>query len=257
MSSTPRANTFEILKRIMKTRGLTYADLATGLAVSEPTIKRLFAERDCKLSRLEAICRWLDVSLGDILESSERIEQATLVLPRDVERALAASGDLFHFFLLLREDMSASDIASAYSLDSADVYLYARDLERLGLLDIEPGNVLRLRSTATLSLNLDGPLRHRYIDLNLAFIRHCLKGEPPATANCGYRTLSRRLHPESARLVQEELDELLRRITMLARQDQMFTPQEELQPFKWAFASAVDVLPELLQLSPHPDKRQD
>jgi len=35
----------ETLKKVLKARGMTYADLAHALRVSTPTVKRLFSQR--------------------------------------------------------------------------------------------------------------------------------------------------------------------------------------------------------------------
>jgi DNA-binding Xre family transcriptional regulator len=51
-----RGDTFKILQGVLKARGMTYADLASRMEISEPTVKRIFAGHDCKLSRLLEIC---------------------------------------------------------------------------------------------------------------------------------------------------------------------------------------------------------
>jgi transcriptional regulator with XRE-family HTH domain len=43
---------FEALKRTLKAKGVTYRELAERMGVSEPTVKRIFHERNCKLDRL-------------------------------------------------------------------------------------------------------------------------------------------------------------------------------------------------------------
>ena len=39
----------ETLKKILKARGMTYAELARALRVSTPTVKRLFSQRSFSL----------------------------------------------------------------------------------------------------------------------------------------------------------------------------------------------------------------
>ena len=41
------------LKRVLKTRGVTYADLAERIALSEASVKRLFSQGTFTLERLE------------------------------------------------------------------------------------------------------------------------------------------------------------------------------------------------------------
>ena len=48
----------EALKRTLKAKGLTYADVAGAIALSEASVKRMFARGDFTLQRLEEICRF-------------------------------------------------------------------------------------------------------------------------------------------------------------------------------------------------------
>ena len=47
------------LKRVLKTRGVTYADLAERIALSEASVKRLFSQGTFTLERLEQVCAGL------------------------------------------------------------------------------------------------------------------------------------------------------------------------------------------------------
>jgi len=57
-----------IIKKILKERGFTYADLAKKLNMSEANIKKMMIARDCSIGRLNKICEVLDLSLLDLLE---------------------------------------------------------------------------------------------------------------------------------------------------------------------------------------------
>ena len=60
-----RTGLFSTLKQVLKSQGLRYRDLAELMDTSEPTIKRLFKEQDCKLSRLMDICKAIGVNFTD------------------------------------------------------------------------------------------------------------------------------------------------------------------------------------------------
>ncbi|MER8700455.1 helix-turn-helix transcriptional regulator [Mesorhizobium sp. M1273] len=60
---------FEALKRTLKAKGITYRVLAERMGVSEPTVKRIFHERNCKLDRLMEICTAAGVELENVLGS--------------------------------------------------------------------------------------------------------------------------------------------------------------------------------------------
>lgn len=246
-------NAFDVLKRVLKSRGLTYSDLADLMDVSEPTIKRLFVDRDCKLSRLDSICRLLDLSLPDLLEIADRNVEPVLSLTCEVEQVLADSPALFYLFLLLRDEMSLSDIGSIYGLDEADLHLYARDLERLGLIELSAKGSVTLSSTAPISFTLDGPLQQLHTDLNMDFLKRSINHavENPTA----YVTISRRMRPETATLLDEDVRSMVERISKLARQDRLSSPQSELIAVKWCFAKGMAKFSSLFTVGAHPDKR--
>ena len=92
---------FDRLKQALKTRGLSYRQLAERLGVSEPTVKRLFIDQDCKLSRLAEICAVLDIALSDILDDANPSAPVPTPLPVQAERLLAQNETLFYLLILL------------------------------------------------------------------------------------------------------------------------------------------------------------
>lgn len=231
---------------------MTYADLAGRMAVSEPTIKRLFIERDCKFSRLESICHLLDLSVSEVLEIAEREEEPVLTLSRETEQALANAPALFHVYLLLRDDMPPAEIASVYGLEETDLHLYVRDLERLGMVSMGVNGQVSPTSTAPLQLSADGPLQQRHAELNIEFLRHCIQDavETPEA----YVTISRRMRPATAQLLEEDTKAMVTRIARLARQDRLISMPGELTAFKWSFAYRAASFTSLFSIGPHPAK---
>src|SRR3546814_16434806 len=55
------------LKQVLKLRGMRYSDLARGLGVSEPPVKRMLSTGRIDLARLERICGLLDIHLFALL----------------------------------------------------------------------------------------------------------------------------------------------------------------------------------------------
>ena len=54
------------LKRVLKTRGVTYADLAGRIALSEASVKRLFSQGTFTLERLEEVCAALEIDVFEL-----------------------------------------------------------------------------------------------------------------------------------------------------------------------------------------------
>lgn len=248
------SSSFDVLKGVLKTRGMTYADLAERLDVSEPTIKRLFVEHDCKLSRLISICQILDLTVSELLEIADRTDDSVLTFSNEVERALADSPALFYFFLLLRDDLTPEAIGSIYSLESSDLHLYCRDLEKLGLLELSTSGSVTLLSQAPIRLSPDGPLQGLYKAVNSEFLKRAMDDSVDSPE--AYVTISRRMRPESARLLVDDVQAMVSRIGKLARQDRLSNVEDELVTYKWAIASGRASFTTLFAIGPHSGKRQ-
>ena len=77
------------LKRYLKAHGLTYAEVAKRLDLSESSVKRLFARETFTLKRFEQVCNALgleitdlfDVDVGAVAERDIAREQLDRLIP--------------------------------------------------------------------------------------------------------------------------------------------------------------------------------
>ena len=113
-----QAELFETLKSALRARGWTYADLATKLGISEPTVKRIFARRDSKLSRLVDICDALDLTLDDLIAQSNRTETTPADLSDVVERQLSENLPALHRALA---ELNLSFIRKVFMSEDSDM----------------------------------------------------------------------------------------------------------------------------------------
>lgn len=87
-----------MLKLALKRRGLAYVDVADALAISESSVKRLFADKHFSLKRLEQICQLMGLEMTDLFEMMRDAEQFPSQLAYKQEQRLVDSPKL----LLLR-----------------------------------------------------------------------------------------------------------------------------------------------------------
>ncbi len=240
------ADLFIILKSVLKKRKITYADLALRLNLSEPTVKRIFAEKDCKLSRLVEICDALDLTLEDVIAQAERIESRPEYLEPHIEAELAAYPLAFHLFILLRDDMSLEAIKSHYNLEENMLFDLSRRLEKLGLIEIMPYGRIRLFHDQPIKYRRDGPLHRTLLELNMRFFRDVFM--KTNTENSGFITKSRRISKSTARHIMKRLLEVDEELSHLSRQDQLMLSDDELQSYKISAAWAPISFSELLKL---------
>lgn len=151
-----QARLFETLKTVLRARKITYAELARRLGTSEPTIKRIFAARDTKLSRIVEICDALELSLEDVMAQAKRTTVKPVELGDRIEAQLADDPSLFNFFILLQDGLSAEDITRQFKLDTGDSLRMGRKLERLGLAEVQTNGRIRMLWSALSSSGATG-----------------------------------------------------------------------------------------------------
>ena len=79
----------DVLKKLLKARGLTYRDLGRRLQLSEASVKRVFAHRTFTLQRLEQVCQAIDISVGELARmASDAGERSAQSLTLAQEQAL-------------------------------------------------------------------------------------------------------------------------------------------------------------------------
>lgn len=240
------ADAFEILKRTLRARGMTYAMAGAALGLSEVSVKRMFAQRDCKMSRLFELCDLLELPPEEVLQRARRTQSAAAYLSRETEAALAADASLFHFFILLREDFPAPEIAKIYGLTPLDIDHYGRLLEALDLAELMPEGQIRLKVPQPIKFRPFGALHSHVKRISQQFILDTI--DRANDEDLAFTTMGRRMLPDTVRQVVKEMGEFHSHIANLARQDQMIASDKELVSFKWTAAMGVLSYPELLEI---------
>ncbi|PCH50051.1 MAG: hypothetical protein COC17_06610 [Hyphomicrobiales bacterium] len=255
MQQKLRGDIFDILKKALKARGVTYAKLGSEIDLSEASVKRIFAEGDCKISRLLQICELLQISVDDIFERADRLEQEPQVLSVAIEAALAANKSLFSLFILLRESVSESLIQSVFSISENDIFLHARKLEKLGLIEIHAsGQRYRIVNKGPIKFRLKGPLNKEMKNINLNFISKAVDlGE---TQGAAFVSTSRKVLPDTANLIKHDIEALTKKMSNLARQDQLIAEDKELETFKLVVGWAPIDFSKIMTIEPAKTKKR-
>jgi transcriptional regulator with XRE-family HTH domain len=152
----------ETLKKALKTRGMTYAELARALRVSTPTVKRQFSQRSFTLDRLEEILGVLEMDFLELARLSQNGASGPAELTLEQETALAKDARLFSVFWLICNEWRFDDIVGEFELSAPQITQYYARLEKLRLIDWRPGNRARLRVPKHYVWRLGGPLRKTY-----------------------------------------------------------------------------------------------
>lgn len=253
LTSTTAPEVFEVLKGALKAQGVTYAELARRIGLSEASVKRIFQMRDCKLGRLIEICTVAGVSLGDVVESADRSGRVGTPVSPEVEGMLAQREPLFLFLVLLLDHFTPEGIRRTFDLSRASVGFYMRDLEALGIIERDIGDRFRFTIPTPVQWRFNGPLRPILTRLNQDFLQWTV--EHQHETNVDWSSVTRRMRPESAAALRSEITRIAERFRHLSHLDQVTCPDGDLVGMKWISALAPARFDELRRIPKHPDDR--
>lgn len=211
----------DTLKRCLKARGITYKNVAKALDLSEASVKRLFSERSFTMQRLERICHLMDMSFSDLARLNDlKYEERQTTLSAGQESALADDAILLSYFYLLLKGWSVDRLAQRFALEQPRQVRLLAKLDRLGLIELQPGNRVRLLTARRIQWRRDGPVRRLYErEVKQAFLHDRFS---ESTAHFGFE--SAELAPESARLILRRLARVTREFDELAELDVNLEP---------------------------------
>jgi DNA-binding Xre family transcriptional regulator len=141
---TTSARIIDTLKRQFKLRGLTYKTLAERLELSESAIKHMFSSGNFSLRRLDDICAILELDIGDLVDISESQEQKIEQLSDDNERAIVADIRLLLVTYCLINYWTFDEIIERYDISLTQGLKYLRQLDRMRVIELQPGDRVRL-----------------------------------------------------------------------------------------------------------------
>lgn len=142
----------------MRSRGLTYAAVASRLGLSEATVKRMFSKGDFTLSRVDAVCDVMGMELTDLMETIASESLRITRLTHEQEQALASDMKLLLVAVYAENRWTFDEIVEQYELSETECIRLLARLDRIRLIELLPGNKIRLRVTEDFRWIRDGPI---------------------------------------------------------------------------------------------------
>ena len=147
------------LKSALKAHGKTYADVAVTLNLTEASVKRLFSQHSFSLTRLDRVCHLIDMEITDLVqlmnEQQQRLRQLTIEQEREITRDVTLT--LVTVCVLNRWTMD--DIVAYYHISETECVRHLARLDRLKLIELMPGNRIRLMVASNFSWRENGPIQ--------------------------------------------------------------------------------------------------
>lgn len=202
------------VKALLKARGVTYADLARRIGLSEASVKRVLSRGTLSLRRLEHICDAIGTSLSEVVQrgsTSERVETLTI----GQEKALAADPKLFACYHLIANGRTQREIEADLRVSARVVQQWVAALKSLGLVGQSSGRRARTTAAVAVKWRVDGPVRRMYErEVRREFLQSLFDADREAL-----HFRSAELSVASCRVLQRMLDRLASQFRDLADLD--------------------------------------
>lgn len=141
MKSSEKVEIFKTLKKVVKTKGRSYRDLAPELGMSESGLKKLMASEDCSLSKLSEICSVLNISLNELVNLADTSNKESITFTDKQEREFIKNPSLYYYFIsLLNFEYSEAKVRKKYKLTKNCSVKYLLKLDKLDLIRLEKSN---------------------------------------------------------------------------------------------------------------------
>ncbi|MGK5024076.1 helix-turn-helix domain-containing protein [Janthinobacterium sp. RB2R34] len=154
----------EALKRLLKARSVTYAELARRINVSEASVKRMFSLKQFTLQRVEQILVAIDSDFQQLALAVQAAQAApTLItgLTYAQEKEIIEDTRLFIVAVSALNLLSLEQILAIYDISEAQAVSCLLRLDKIGFLELLPNNRVKLLVARTFAWIPNGPI-HAY-----------------------------------------------------------------------------------------------
>lgn len=147
------------LKRELRARGITYSKVAEHLGLSEASVKRVLAAEDLSLSRLDAICDLAGLDVGVLAELAAGAVDPLTELSAEQEQALVEDPRLLLVTYLALNQWPFAEMVRTFDVSEHQAVRLLARLDRLGMIDLLPGNRIRLKTARNFRWRRGGPVQ--------------------------------------------------------------------------------------------------
>ena len=148
----------EVLRELLRQHGLRFADVATRLGVTERTVTRWFSADSVETAVLEQMCALIGIDFFTLCElAGKRIDSRPSRPTIQQEQELADSPLLTYLFAQICKGWTAQELRDDIDIPEPVLVGHLIRLDKVGLIDLLPGNEIRLRTSKDMLLNPNGP----------------------------------------------------------------------------------------------------
>ncbi len=202
----------EVVKNALRERGLTYARVAKGLGLSESSVKRVFSQENLSLDRLEQICALMDLEIAELFDLTRAAERRITELTEEQEQVLVSDPKVLLIAILAINHWTAPVMLEKFRFSESDLVALLVRLDRLGIIDLLPGNRIKVRLAHNFSWRKGGPIQRFFEErVQEQFFESSFlgRGELRITLQGSLSAKSNELLQQRMRKLAEEFDSLV------------------------------------------------
>ena len=152
------------LKETLKSRDVTYAEVADHLGLSLSSVKRLFSTGRFSLHRLEQVCDLAGVDLLELARLADETRLRVASLTAEQERQLVSDPALLLTTVCVLNRWTFERIVDHYGLPTVQLTNLLVRLDRMGLIELLPAKRIRLRIARNFAWLPGGPIHRYFVD---------------------------------------------------------------------------------------------
>lgn len=204
------------LKKLLRRHNKTYVDVANCLELSEASVKRLFAEQNISLQRLDAICTLLDIEISDLVYEMQAEQKRPISeLTHAQEKQIADDLNLMMVTVCVLNRWSLPEIIQHYKFKETEVIRYLALLDRLRIIELQPYNRIKLLIAPNFKWRDDGPIMQLFrAKIESEYFRTTFTKESEKLM-----VLNGMLSPSSNAVFQRKMAQLAHEFDQLSKED--------------------------------------
>jgi len=227
---------FEVLKKSLKAKKISYKQLATNVSFSEGTLKNIFHNQNCSLDRILEICNAINISFSDLVDMASKEKESEFSLSWEQEEYFALYPHFYYFFRAhFFEKLELSTIQQKYRLSDNSVTRYLLQLEKIGLLDLYPANKVKYKVRGRQHWIEGGPWMQAFFSVYSERITQIVldaeKKKDTYSSNIGFFRLS----PRTYQQFKEEVARLEKKYKEIAFLNYLVEDDTNAIPVSWIF----------------------
>ena len=153
----------DLVKQLLKRKGIRYEAVADHLNLSEASIKKLLNGSQISIYRLERICQMMQMDLFDLLEHLKQQQRKVEMLSWEQEQRLVEDQRLFLVAVSSVLGFTFEQMTATYKLTKAECRSELKQLEELGILYLSSDDRIRMLISKRFSWIPNGPIQSYFL----------------------------------------------------------------------------------------------